>query len=537
MKHIRTALAVVLACALFPAAEVTGQPEEPRDGDRPQPGQTGAPATAGPLLDAPVDRAYRLGPGDLVHLAVFGEVSMLHALHVSPEGTLVIPEVGVATVLNRTLDEAESRVRALVYRFYRNVDVTLTLSQLRSFKVFVLGDVESPGVRTASSATRVSEVVGVNRVGQRESAGEEGTQRIRRNVLLRRASGDSVLVDLARFTLLGDLSANPTLQEGDALIVPTVEETVTVRGRVAFPGSYEYRSGETLAELLRVVNGGRGFPASAADSLRVSRVAPGGAREILTLPVADAVGAAGAGFVLRSFDAVYVPEVANFGVQYTATVRGQIARPGTYPIRPDTTTVRELVAMAGGFTPRASLLSATLRRRPVAGMRVSGEDMAPDSALSPGERRISRLLAQGESNYVVLDFEQLFAAGESAYDQPIQAGDLLTVPERRNDIAVLGAVVRPGLLAHVPERTVADYVALAGGYTRRADRNDAVVIRASTGTRLSAQEAIWLEPGDRLVIPYREHRTFLDRVQMTQSVLGILSSALLTVASLYAIFR
>jgi protein involved in polysaccharide export with SLBB domain len=111
------------------------------------------------------------------------------------------------------------------------------------------------------------------------------------------------------------------------------------------------------------------------------------------------------------------------------------------------------------------------------------------------------------------------------------------VPERRNDVAVLGAVVRPGLLAHVPGRTVADYLAVAGGYSRRAYRNEATVLRAGTGTRLSAQEVRTLEPGDRLVVPFREYRTILERVQTTQVAISILSGAALTVATLIALFN
>lgn len=557
---LRTRLAIVLPCMSVALAAGQAAGQQPFPGDTTQfreeaPRITNSTSSlttrsvvaGGPLLDAPVVRStYQLGPGDLVDVAIFGEMSMLHLVPVTPEGTLVIPSVGVVRVLGLNLDQAQARVRDRVNTLFRNVDVTLTLSQVRSFKVFVLGDVPSPGVRAASSATRVSEIISSDTVS--------GSVPQRRNVLLRRSSGDTVLVDLARFAFLGDLSANPTVREGDALLVPPIGETVTVRGRVPFPGEYAYRSGESLAELLQIATGGR-FPADAADTIRVSRVRAGGVRQVLSLPAADAIGTRGAAFRLQPLDAVYIPQIANYGVQYVATVRGQVARPGTYPIRPDTTTIQDLVAMAGGFTPRASLVGATLRRDEVGRLRRSGdlrdqrtpgsatdgpggnapEDVAPDSVLSPEERQIASITRRSDANVVIVDFERLFAAGGDPYDQLTRPGDLLTIPERQYDVAVLGAVGRPGLVAFEPARSVDQYVNLAGGYSRRADRRDAMVIRAGTGSRVLARDVSRLEPGDRLVVPFRRRRTVLESLQTTQVIVGTISGIAITVATLVAL--
>ncbi len=489
---------------------------------------TTAPPRVGPLLDRPVNRAeYRLGPGDVVDVAVFGDVELLNASTVTPEGTIVIPGVGVSRVLGLNLDQAEARVRDLVHRVYRNVDVTVALAQVRSFKVFVVGDVPAAGVQAATSVTRVSEVVPVRRRGGL----------LYRNVLLRRASGDSTQVDLARFALLGDLTSNPTLREGDALVVRGVEETVQVVGPVGFPGAFEYRPGETLAQLLSLVTGGRGIPRAAADTVRLSRQAPGGQRQIVAMSVADAQGARGAGLRLQPFDAVYVARIANYGAEQTATIQGQVARPGTYPIRPETTTVRDLVAFAGGVTERASLAGATLRRRAIPRVQVrTGEELAPDSSLTPSELEVRRLENEVEADFVVIDLQRVLAAGGDAYDHTLQAGDELVIPLRRNEVAVLGAVARPGLVAYAPDRTVNQYANLAGGYSRRAAWRDAILIRAGTGTRLPAREVRHVEPGDRIIIPFRERRTFIERLQTAQAVSGIISGVVFTVLGLIQVF-
>src|SRR5215212_7892343 len=96
-------------------------------------GQRQASSQASPLLDTPVSRtAYRLGPGDVLDVAIIGDPNTVQSVPVTPEGTVVIPRVGVAKVLGLNLDEAQSRVRDLVLRLFRGVEVSVTLSRVRT---------------------------------------------------------------------------------------------------------------------------------------------------------------------------------------------------------------------------------------------------------------------------------------------------------------------------------------------------------------------------------------------------------------------
>lgn len=485
-------------------------------------GARSAPMVGGPLLDSPVSRReYRLGPGDVLTVSLFGDLNRVLTGTVTPEGTLLIPSVGIAPVLGLNLDEAQARVRELIYRFYRNVEVEVTLMQVRAFKVFLVGNVDDPGVRTATATTRVSEVVPI--------ASAEGT--VHRNIRVRRSSGDSVRVDLARFFQAGDLSQNPVLEAGDAIVVPNVDETVTLAGRVAYPGTYEYRPDDTLADLLWIANGGGPFPSDAADTIRVARYDAEQDREFLTLPREEAVGERGRSMRLRPFDAVYVPAVANFREQHTATILGEVRRPGTYPVRPDTTTVQDLVEMAGGFTSEASLIDAVIRRAPVNtpldSLRLLQN--VPPEFRSIEEQRILQVTARGDESNVVVDFEDLFADGDARQDQPLQAGDFLYVPPRRNEVVVLGAVAQPGILSYEPGAPVSSYVSRAGGFTRSADRGDMAVLKAKLGTRIDARDVRVLEPGDRIVVPFKEPKTFLERIQTVQGVMTTVSGFVVTI--------
>jgi polysaccharide biosynthesis/export protein len=480
------------------------------------------------LLDAPVSRTeYVIGPGDGVTLSMFGEINALHQLAVTPEGTVVIPGVGVVDVLGLNMDQAQARVREQVLRYYRNIGIHLTLSRIRQFRVYVVGDVMAPGAQIASATTRVSEVV--------PAVLDTARAVLPRNIVLRRASGESLSVDLVRFRQTGDFGANPMLREGDALIVPAVDRTVHIHGRVAFPGRYEHRPGETLAELLTIANGGGSFPADASDTIRLSRVMERNGQEVHAFSRSDALGGGGAAFIVEPFDALYIPAVSDFKQQHTATVTGQVRFPGTYPIRPEATTVRDLVALAGGFVEDASLTSASLRRKSAPGSenRLRQLQNVPAELLSSQERRVLQAGSRGGDNNVIINFERLFAEGEDAFNQVLRGGDSLSVPRQREEVTILGAVLQPGLVQHVPGADHNYFVRLAGGYGRNADRRDVVVIRAGSGSRINASDTRTIEPGDAIIVPYRERRDYLRALQTTNSVVMTTTGLVLTFLALF----
>lgn len=480
-------------------------------------------------LDAPIDRqTYLLGPGDVVTVALIGALNLTHSLTVSPEGTILVPTVGIIDILDLNIDQAQQRVRERVLRYYRSVDVRLNLAQLRTFKVFVVGNVRNPGERSATPATRVSEVI--------PTADEEG--RLARGVVLQRANGDSVPVDLARFLHTGDLSQNPKLRAGDVLLVPAINKTIDAVGRIAYPGTYAYRPGESLRQFLITANGSADLPSGAADSIRILRYSDANSRTTIMLSQAEAFGERGATLLMHPFDAVFVSKIANYKVQARATAMGQVVHPGVYPIIPGVTTITDLVTLAGGFTTEASLAQASLRRLP----RITDDDSVgalqaiPPEYLSDRDMRIRIADESGDQSYVAIDFEQLFVAGQKAYDQPLQAGDELYVPRERSEVAVVGAVVRPGIVQYKPGQSIAYFVALAGGYSEQAARKDVVVFKANRGNQVAWSDVDTLDPGDRIVVPFEKPHTTLDRVQTVQLIVTTISGLILTILATKQLF-
>jgi polysaccharide biosynthesis/export protein len=482
----------------------------------------------GPLLDAPISRTgYHLGPGDQIVVAIFGDINQVYTLQVQPEGSVVVPGIGIANVLGLNLEEAEQRIDSMVLRYYRNVTTGVSLAAVRAFKVFVVGDVPVPGVRTATAATRVSEILD-------DVMAQEGERTARRNVVLRRSSSDTIIVDIARFFQSGDLSANPLLREGDIIVVPTLDRTVHVAGRVRFPAVYQYRPGESLADLLSVANGGAEFPADAADTIRIARLDQGQRRQFIDISRADAISELGRSFRLEPFDAVFVAEKADFGRQPSATIRGQVRHPGTYPIRPDTTTIRDLVEMAGGFTPHASLVQATLRRKPGSWeSSLKQLDTIPIALLSEAERDFLRVRLQSDATVASVGFQDLFAQGREVGGIALRADDEITVPEHRNEVLVLGAVAQPGIVNYVEGSRPETFIEMAGGATRRADLRNVSVIKGRTGTRAEMRDVHALDAGDAVIVPYRRDVNWSQRIQLATGIAAALTGLALTAITLF----
>lgn len=478
--------------------------------------------SAAPLVGAPIDaNVYVLGPGDRLDVSMFGALNRIIPVDVSPGGELVVPGIGIVRVGGLTITEAERRVRSTVLQLYQNVGVHLTLASVRQFKVYVTGDVPTPGVQIASAATRVSEVVPVRPDNTDQAY-------LHRNLLVRRGPGDSIPVDLVQFRLAGSLDSNPLLREGDVVVVPVVNERVYVFGRVSYPGAFEFRKGESLAELLGLANGGGGLSPDASDTVRVSRSTGPQDQEQVSFTRAEALGSRGKSFMLRPMDAIYVPRDNDREPPQVATIRGELLRPGTYPIGTGTT-IRDLVTLAGGFLPDASLRTATLRRptTPADSVRLGGLKNVPSDLLSSQERRVLVASQQGSEADVVIDFQELFLNGVDVYNQVLRPGDVLTVPKRRDEVTILGAVPRPGLVQFTPGMRPEHFIDLAGGYTGQAGRGDVVVVRANSATRLDADEVESIGPGDAIIVPYKERRDYLRILQTTSSVVTTLAGLVL----------
>lgn len=372
---------------------------------------------------------YRLGPGDEVVIDIWGASEDEIRDVISPEGRIMIEQIGPVYLNGLTVAEANDRLRKAFASKYAGVaedetDVSLTLGQIRSILVNVMGEVNIPGSYRLSPFSTVFNAIyragGINDIGTL------------RNIHVLRNGTRLVDVDIYDYLFGGKTnSSSVRLQEGDVIIVPPYDQLVSVEGGVKRPMFYEVREGETLGKLLTYSGGMAGD--AFTELVTVSRPT-GSQNEIYNVGQVDFNT-----YTMRDGDVVKVGTVVD---RFTNRVelRGAVMRPGMYAIGDGTMTLRSLLKQAQGladdaFTTRAILYSEgegeTLKATGIAlGDILAGR--AADIKLKPNDilvvSSVSEILDQGEltiNGHVTNPGDYPYAEGTTVEDLIVMAGGLL----------------------------------------------------------------------------------------------------------------
>ncbi|TRW50184.1 polysaccharide biosynthesis protein [Aliidiomarina halalkaliphila] len=276
----------------------------------------GQPTTFAPVNNAPVPGNYRIGAGDTVLVQLYGQESVNHNLVVDREGRIHIPRLGPLTVAGLTYDELKDLIRHQVSTRMIGMQVAVSMGELRSMQIFVLGEAYQPGAYTVSSLTTISQAL-------LASGGVSDIASLR-NVQLKRSGETIVEFDLYDLLINGDSSKDRLLQPGDAVFIPSRGPMITVDGEVVRPALYELKAGETLADALRFAGGhsaGAHLPAVRVQGVR------DGQRQVITVN-AETQGSR----ALRDGDLVYVPRIAEV-LDNAIVVSGAATRTGAFEWR------------------------------------------------------------------------------------------------------------------------------------------------------------------------------------------------------------
>jgi len=436
--------------------------------------------------DVSPSQDYLLRPGDVISITVAGQ----------PDESipkLIIPEDGRISVYNRYVSAA-GRTRAELERELRSVFSTLIKDPIVSVnlvetpynKVYVTGAVTSPGSVDYVSGLTVRKAI-ARAGGLKPNAA--------RTALLTTAHSQPVTrtIDLAAL-MRGDAAQDIELHPGDYLQIN--EATVTVTGEVTKQGDVPYRDADTV--LRAVANAGGVTSRGDARNVSVRR----NGREIARVDLSSqSPQAQGPEFGLEPGDTVFVPEAVIH-------VAGEVAKPGTYPLREADTALKAL-ASASGPSSRANTYRAIVQR--------DGK-----TAAYVNLNRVGTSADAGD--------------GTVGADYPLQPGDVLFVPPITSRVHVEGAVAKPGLVDIVEkERDKAlDVLALAGGALSNADLKGVELRRLSNDGRYIAlrldlspsgtpADNVILRDGDYLYVPVKRTRDTTRALVAASYVVSIIS--------------
>jgi protein involved in polysaccharide export with SLBB domain len=273
------------------------------------------PTTFAPLDRIPVPANYVLGPGDELLIHVWGKIDLDTRVTVDRNGQIFVPTVGTMTVAGLRYEQLQSFLHSAIAALYKDFDLNVTLGQLRSIQVFVLGSARQPGVYTISSLSTL-----VNALFT--SGGPSATGSMR-HIQLRR--NDQVITEFDLYDLLrkGDKSHDVQLLPGDVIYIPPAGQQVAIIGSVNEPGIYEIKGDETVASALSDAGGATNL--ADEDRVLLERIENHEGRQVESFAMDDS----GLKRTLRDGDLLrFYPLSPRF--DNAVTLRGNVGQPGRY---------------------------------------------------------------------------------------------------------------------------------------------------------------------------------------------------------------
>lgn len=233
----------------------------------------GSPSTFAPISDVPVPANYTVGAGDEIIVQLFGKENETHRLRVNRAGTINFPSLGPVNVAGMHFSDVRDSLTQRVKEQMIGVRSDISLGELRTMQVFVMGDAYKPGAYTVSALTTISQAIYYS-----GGFGESGALR---DIQLKRDGKIIRKLDMYDLLLKGDASNDVRLLPDDVVLIGSVNDTVSIDGEINRPAIYEVKAGETYQQLIQMAGG---FTANAhVEQLEIKRYASHGAREALTL--------------------------------------------------------------------------------------------------------------------------------------------------------------------------------------------------------------------------------------------------------------
>lgn len=279
----------------------------------------GSPSTFAPVTEVPIPAEYVLGPGDVLRIQLFGARTDDLQLQVGRDGRINFPGLGPISVAGMSFESASEALLKRISQQLIGVQASITVGELRSMRIFVLGDAFRPGSYTVSALSTMTNALfvsgGVQEIGSL------------RNIQLKRNGRLVGTLDLYDLLLRGDTSKDLRLQPGDVIFIPSVGATASISGKVRRPAIYELKPGETVDALVRMAGG---LEADAYSNISVlERITADKVRTVRDLNLADRQAL---GIALRDGDSL---DVRALGPRLDQSVEfvGALERPGKYEWR------------------------------------------------------------------------------------------------------------------------------------------------------------------------------------------------------------
>jgi len=447
-----------------------------------------------PNIRIPTPSSYILGTDDELVINVFGSSEKKYNLKVSEDGQIYIPNVGPLFVSGLSIEQATLKIKSKLSKtIYRSINsgqtsLQISLGNIKSIRVVVIGEAEKTGTYTVSSLTTLFNLLYLCG-GPKNTGSYRNIEVIRGNQLFKKA-------DLYSFLLNGSKKDDILLQEGDVVKIPFCKTLVSINGNVRREGKYEMQEKETFDRLLELC-GGLDDRAYKGSATLISLTDTG--RKVVTI-----INKEFAFFQLKSGDQVFINRVQN-SFSNRIYINGSIERPGNYELI-EGMTLKDLIEKSGGLLPDAFTNTASIFR--IQKNKLPAILNVNIDSVTTGEQSIT--LNNNDSVYInsILDFKDNI------------------------HVNVDGKVRNPNMINWREGLTLRDVIIFSGGVSEQGDSNNIEISRRIKNANVdqinhmetekivtSLSENISLQPFDYIIIKpiigYVEQRSIIINGDVT----------------------
>lgn len=386
--------------------------------------------------------SYRLGPGDEVIIDIWGASENTIRQVISPEGSIQVKDLGPVHLSGMTVKEANSYLQREFSKIYSGIggtdpssQIRLTLGDIRTIQINIMGEVTVPGTYTLSAFSTVFHALyragGVNKIGSL------------RDIKLVRNGKTIESLDVYDFIMKGKMNDDVRLQEGDVIIVNPYQSLVEIAGKVKRPMYYELKPTETAASLLKYAGGFTGDAYKKA--VRIIRKS-GREHQVFNVDEMDY-----SVFRMDDGDMVTIDAVLE-RFENKVEVSGAVYRAGLYQLDGTVNTVKQLIKKAEGLRGDAFLGRVLLDRE--------REDLSHEM--------------------IAIDLNGLLNG--TVADIPLQKEDHLYIPsindlKEEETVSIHGEVLNSGTFLYSASMSIEDLIIQAGGLSEAASTTRVSVTR------------------------------------------------------------
>ena len=503
------------------------------------------PSSFMPINDPAANDNYILDTDDLVLIQILGPNSKTIEQRIDRRGSIFISNIGEIVISGLTISDASKLLNQYLKDSFVEQEAIISLKKVRDIQVLITGEVRMPGVYTLGGYSTI-----LNAISSSGGIKDSGSFR---EVILKRQGEIIQKIDLYDLFINADTSDIKSLRSGDSILVQPSNNQVRVVGAINRPAIFEFKQGEKVSDLIGYAGGFSNE--SDQQNFLVSRR---GAKENILLYS----NKSGDIELLRN-DKIFVPyreyKEDNLYLSpnedfatHPVKISGAVRLPGRYFIQ-EGEKLSELITKAGGYRQdaypfaaslinlRAKLLESNYNEKlynEAIKSIASLSSVANNLNISSLTAVLSEFKNTPTSGRVVAEFDQIKLSNDLNLDTRLSPGDEIYVPYYRERIFIFGEVLNPGTLKFSNNKTLTDYINLAGGFNKYADLDSLIIVQPNGESsrarykRFGSNKDV-IYPGTVIYIP--RDLTYMEGTDLARTIAPIFSSLAISLASLNSI--